>query len=125
MIEKGDGDRGENGDDKEMRYGILGEDSASELEKLEKYTGIVTWRYLQPHFANEALIYVDPSLSLTEVGRAFTADDAERVRAWRAAGDIVTPSEPHADYWEESEATFRALVVSPFVLIQPTGPEED
>ena len=54
-----------------------------------------------------------------EVGKAFSDDDAESVRAWKSAGDIVVPSEPHALHWEETKAKFTALVVSPFVLIQP------
>ena len=102
-----------------LDYGLLGDDAASPLEKLEKYTGEVTWEYLRPHFTSGALVYVDPSLVLTEVGHAFSIDDADRVKEWRRAGELVTPSEPHAIYWEESGTRFRALVVSPFVLIQP------
>lgn len=112
---------GANTDDR-LRYGIFGDDSTSPLERLEKYTGEVTWNYLRPHFAAGALVYVDPALSLTEVGQAFSDDDADRVSGWRAAGDLVSPSSPHAAYWEESKARFRALVVSPFVLIQPLDP---
>jgi hypothetical protein len=107
------------GPDDTLQYGILGEDTASALEKLEKYTGVIDWAYLKPHFESGALIYVDPSLSLTEVGHAFTTDDAVRVAEWRKAGDLVTPSHPHGSYWAESGTTFLALVVSPFVLIQP------
>lgn len=105
-----------------MEYGILG-DEPSTAEKLEKYTGEVGWDYLKPHFETGALLYVDPSISLTVVGEALTADDAVRVKAWRQRGNLVTPSQPHADFWEKSEAEFRALVVSPFVLIQPIEPE--
>ncbi len=106
-------------DSETMRYGMLGADPSSLLEKLEKYTGEVDWTYLKPHYENGALIWVDPALSITEVGHAFSIDDADRVLAWRKAGDIITPSEPHALHWEESQARFLALVVSPFVLIQP------
>lgn len=102
-----------------LNYGILGDDQSSAQEKLEKYTGEVNWKYLRPHFDSGALIYVDPSLILTEVGHAFAIDDSEQVSIWREAGDLVTPSQPHAVYWEERETRFRALVVSPFVLIQP------
>ncbi|NLT72507.1 MAG: DUF2288 domain-containing protein [Verrucomicrobiaceae bacterium] len=106
-----------------LAYGILGDDPTTSSEKLEKYTGEVTWDYLRPHFTSGALLYVDPALSLTEVGHAFANDDAEQVREWRKTGDLVTPSAPHAAYWEESKARFRALVVSPFVLIQPLDPK--
>ena len=102
-----------------MRYGLLGSDPSSPLERLEKYTGEVDWAYLKPHFENGALLWVDPSLSITEVGHAISIDDAERVKAWRKSGDLVTPSAPHAHHWEEAGAHFLALVVSPFVLIQP------
>lgn len=103
-----------------MEYGILGDDNATEAEKLEKYTGEVGWKYLKPHFEAGALLFVDPSVPLTEVGEALAADDAEKVKGWKQSGDLLTPSQPHAVFWEESGARFRALVVSPFVLIQPT-----
>ena len=102
-----------------MRYGLLGEDASSLAEKLEKYTGVVEWAYLKKPFEDGALLYVDPSLDLAAVGKAFAEDDAEAVQAWRKTGDIIQPGPPHAEYWEESAASFLALVVSPFVLIQP------
>ena len=103
-----------------MRYGLLGSDPDSPLEKLEKYTGEVDWPYLKRHYKSGALVWVDPDLSLTEVGHAISIDDADRVKAWRRSGDLVIPSELHTLHWEESGARFLALVVSPFVLIQPT-----
>ncbi len=106
-------------DSETMRYSLLGSDPDSPLEKLEKYTGEVDWSYLKRHYQNGALVWVDPELSLTEVGHAISIDDADRVKAWRKSGDLITPSAPHAVHWEESEARFLALVVSPFVLIQP------
>lgn len=112
-------------DEETMRYGMLGEDEATTAEKFEKYTGEVEWSYLEPHYRNGALLWLDPSLSLTEVGEALTNDDAARVAEWKKSGDLVTPSTPHAFYWEESRATFRALVVSPFVLIQPLECDEE
>ena len=109
------------GDEETMRYGVLGDDDSSVSDKLEKYTGEVDWAYLKMPFEAEALLYVDPSLDLVEVGKAFAEDDAEAVKAWRSNGDIIQPGPPHAEYWEESGAKFQALVVSPFVLIQPVG----
>lgn len=119
LINRMSDDASRNDDEKKMQYGILGEESLSNVEKLDKYTGEVTWKYLKNHFEAGALVYVDPALSITEVGEAFAADDAGRVKAWRDKGDVLTPSAPHAQYWEESEGRFYALVVSPFVLIQP------
>ncbi|MDF1811399.1 MAG: DUF2288 domain-containing protein [Verrucomicrobiales bacterium] len=109
--------------DEEMKYGILGEDTDSDLDKLEKYTGEVEWRYLEKHYAAGNLLYVDPVLDLIEVGKAFTEDNSDAVASWKKSGDLVQPSTPHAFYWEESKARFKALVVSPFVLIQPIKKE--
>lgn len=102
-----------------MNYGILGKDAATPEDKLEKYTGEVSWSYLKPHFEAGALLFVDPSLDLVEVGKAVGNDEVERVKQWRSSGDLLTPSQPHADFWEESKVTFKAVVVSPFVLVQP------
>ena len=101
-----------------LRYRMLGADSSSDLEKLEKYTGDVDWSYLKPHFDAGVLLYVDPSLKLVDVGRAFSDDAKDAVQEWLKKGDIIKPSEPHAGYWEQTSARFTALVVSPFVLIQ-------
>ncbi len=109
-----------------MRYGMIGDDLRSLSEKLEKYTGEICWEYLRPHYAHGALVWVDSSLSLTEVGRAFSEDDTEQVSLWRRSGDILLPSDLHAKYWSEAQSRFLALVVSPFVLIQdiPSGEED-
>lgn len=107
------------GDDEVMRYGMLGTDESSTTEKLEKYAGEIGWDYLKKHFEAGSLIYVDPSLELVEVGQAIADDDTARVMSWRDQGDLLQPSEPHADYWESVDQRFRALVVSPFVLAQP------
>jgi len=104
-----------------LEYGMLGEDQQSTTDKLEKYTGLVDWEYLKPHFTAGALIYVDPCLPITEVGLALADDNSKKIQAWLKSGDLVKPSELHAHWWGESKETFTALVVSPFVLMQPSG----
>ena len=105
-------------DNEEMNYGMLGEDTQTTPEKLEKYTGVVDWKYLKPHFDSGALIYVDAGLSITEVGQALADDDKAKIEAWLKSGDLVKPSEPHQKWWQENPQRFTALVVSPFVLMQ-------
>ena len=107
-----------------MNYGMVGDDAQSTPEKLEKYTGEVNWEYLKPHFEVGALIYVDPTLSITHVGQAISEDDSEKIQAWLKSGDLVKPSELHAQWWQENPQTFTALVVSPFVLIQPAAKKQ-
>jgi hypothetical protein len=102
-----------------MKYTILGEDTSSLDEKLEKYTGTVNWNYLSPHFLSGVLYFVDPSLSLADVGRAISANEKDKVEAWLKSADLLKISNLHAAQWEKSETVFEALVISPFVLCRP------
>lgn len=94
-------------------------DQQSDLEKLEKYSGNVDWSYLQPHFESGVLLYVDPSVVLTQVGVALAQNDEAQVQAWINAGDLVQPCQLHATHWQESQAQFNAMIIRPFVLAQP------
>jgi hypothetical protein len=109
----------EEGSSQPMKYAILGEDHSTVDDKLEKYTGTVVWSYLAPHFLSGVLYFVDRSLGLADVGRAFTGNEKGRVEAWLKAGDLVKISELHAAQWEKNRTEFEALVVSPFVLCRP------
>lgn len=108
-------------DNNEMNYNIIGDDTQSADEKLDKYTGVVDWEYLKPHYKSGALIYVDPQLEITEVGKALADDEKGKIEAWLKSGDLVKPTEPHEKWWEENPEQFTALVVSPFVLMQPAA----
>ena len=102
-----------------MKYTLLGQDRSTEEEKLEKFTGQVGWTYLRPHYLSGVLLFVDPSLSLQQVGAAISSDDTERVKAWMKSADLVKIGSLHAAQWEGGKTEFEALVVSPFVLCRP------
>ena len=118
MSDQGDSSNSPEG----LRYAVLGEDAGDTDKKLEKYTGEVDWSYIKPHFESGALLYVDPALLITEVGRALGKDDKAKVEAWLKRGDLIKPGPQHAEHWENSSHRFTALVVSPFVLIQSCEP---
>jgi len=112
-----------------MSYGLLGEDKRTDAEKLAKYSGVVDWSYLKPHFESGALYFLDGEIELELAGVAITNDDKEAVEGWLKAGDLVKIEALHAQQWEseikQSEedksmrpSRFKALVVSPFVLCQ-------
>jgi hypothetical protein len=95
------------------------EDTQSDLEKLEKYSGDVDWSYLKPHYDDGSLIYVDPTLDIKRAGLAFAGDDKNQVQAWLKSGDLVQPCDLHVAHWIESKTHFSATIVRPFVLAQP------
>lgn len=109
--------------DEEMQYDLLGDDSSSDGEKIAKYTGDVNWEYLRPHFKNNSMIYVDPTMNLQEVANAFVEDNKEQVQAWLKKADIVKPDNLHAEWWEHDQTRFTAVVITPFVLAQPLAKE--
>ena len=102
-----------------MKYAMLGGDELSTQEKLSQYTGEVNWSYLAPHYTNEALFFVDPSITLEDVGAAFSENRTDQVEAWIKKGDLVKIAALHAQQWEGTNTMFEALVVSPFVLCRP------
>lgn len=102
-----------------MQYGMIGEDNASDGEKLAKFKGEVDWSYLKPHFERDCLFFVDASLEMTEVGEAMAKDDSEAVKGWMKSGDLVKIEAIHAFQWEDGKTEFEALVISPFVLCRP------
>jgi len=104
---------------KEMKYGMLGDDTGTTAEKLAKYTGEVDWAYLRDHYKNGVLFFVDPELSLEEAGEVISNDGLDQVAAWLKSGDLVKIADLHALQWEGTEQRFEALVVSPFVLCRP------
>lgn len=95
------------------------DDTLSQIEKIEKYFGVVDWSSLKPHFKAGNLIYVDPSLDLKAAGLVFTKDDQVQVRKWLQCGDLVQPCELHAEHWEKENTRFQATIVRPFILAQP------
>ena len=102
-----------------MKYTLYGEDAQSDEEKIAKYTGEVGWDYLRPHYRSGNLLWVDPELDLREVAAAFTRDESGRVADWLGAGDLVRIGDLHAEQWEGGDELFTAVVVTPFVLMQP------
>ncbi len=95
------------------------EDTMSDSEKLEKYSGDVDWNYLKPHYEAGNMIFVDPSLDLKTAGLAFTEDNKEQVQAWLKCGDLVQPCDLHVEHWQKEGTRFNAMIVRPFILAQP------
>ena len=88
-------------------------------ETLMASMGPIELSDLGPHLARDAVIVVDRSLDLLDVGEAVARDDKERVSAWVAAALLGKPSLEQLDRWSKTQgAALTALVVQPFVLLQ-------
>jgi hypothetical protein len=91
-------------------------DLASELV-LE--TAQIRWHELQRFFASGNAIAVHESLDLIQVATEITKDNAAQVKAWMDAGLVDTVKDAQAVEWHEQNALVWALVIKPWVLIQP------
>lgn len=95
------------------------EESTTIRDKLANDLGEVPWSYLAPHAAAGSLFFVDPELSLVEVGAAISTNRTDRVQCWLKSGDLLKIEAIHAAQWEDGKTEFEALVVLPFVLCRP------
>ena len=77
------------------------------------------WEWLIPHAKRDALILVDQSLNLVDVGAALANDDVATVQQWISTQQIYKPSpEQLADWGQDQTRRFNALIVQPYVLVQ-------
>ena len=96
------------------------EDHRAHLQaKLNGETAKIPWRELQRFFAQGRAIRVAAGLDLIEVATSFTQDRAERVQSWTDSGKIDAVSDDLARAWFEADALVWAVVVRPWVLVQP------
>jgi hypothetical protein len=86
--------------------------------------GPIEFSDLRAHLTRGAVIVVDPSLDLLDVGEAVARDDKSRVAAWVEAGLLGKPSLETIERWSKMAGpAWVSLVVQPFVLLQerPAG----
>jgi hypothetical protein len=82
-------------------------------------TAQIPWHELQRFFASGNAIAVDASLDLIQVATEITKDNAIQVKAWMDAGLVDTVKDTQAQEWYANDALVWALVIKPWVLVQP------
>jgi hypothetical protein len=89
-------------------------------QELTELLDQATWAWLLPHVERDAVIIVDAQLALVDVGMAIVEDQAQSVQHWIAEALLVKPTLEQQVIWEKTEnVQFAALIVQPYVLIQP------
>jgi len=86
---------------------------------LNTQTAKIEWEELQRHFARGVVIKVAPELDLVNVASQIIADNKTEVEAWMASGQVANASDDDARAWTKTQPTFWAVVVAPWVLVQP------
>lgn len=89
--------------------------------KINLETSTIAWKELQRFFAGGKALMVAADLDLVDAAFQMSADNVEQIRQWAAAGKLVRVPDEQARVWVESDALVWAVVVSPWVLVQPVG----
>ena len=90
--------------------------------KVNLETAQMNWREMQRYFASGAAIFVSPELDLVETAFQMSEDNATQISQWMAAGQFGKVSDEQAQHWWDEDASLWAVVVSPWVLVQPVKP---
>jgi len=86
-------------------------------DKIDKDIDVTTWKDLRPHAARDKVFLVAPSVPLLDAAVAIASDDAEKVGAWVASGELTRPTAAQLGAWESSlDKPFDCVVLSPYVV---------
>lgn len=92
----------------------------NELEQqINLETAQIRWHELQRFFASGNAIAVDSSLDLTHVAAQIVGDNATQIKNWMDAGLVDAVKDSQAATWYEQDALVWAVVIKPWVLVQP------
>jgi hypothetical protein len=96
-------------------------ENSSELlrTKVNLETAQIAWKELQRFFAGGSALQVSSGLDLVEVAYQMSQDNAAQIQQWMKAGKFGKVTDEQAAAWIEADALVWAVVVSPWVLVQP------
>lgn len=84
------------------------------------------WAWISPHANRGAVVVVDQSLDLAEVGVAIATDNVTTVNRWIAEALLTKPSPFQLEIWDQTaKKQFQSLIVQPFVLVQDFAADEN
>ena len=102
-----------------MTENINDETPEEVLAKLNSETSKIAWTELLPFFANGMAIYVSHKLDLVNVAYELSEDNKKQLEVWMAEGLVANVSDEQASAWHESNVHVWAVVIKPWVLVQP------
>lgn len=87
--------------------------------KVNLETAQIHWKELQRYFASGVALAVADDLDLVEVAYQMSQDNTVQIRQWIAAGKLGKVADEQAKGWLAMDEVLWAVVVSPWVLVQP------
>ena len=97
----------------------MGDDPELKRAEINSETSKIAWKELQRFFAQGHALAVSPQLDLVEVALQVSLDNKQQVEEWMEAGKFGPVTDAQAMEWLEANALMWAVVVRPWVLVQP------
>jgi hypothetical protein len=79
---------------------------------------VVPFVEMEPHIKRGAVIVIDESLNLAEVGTLVANDDSVAIGELLSGGKLSKASHLEYEQWRQHKQFFKILIVQPFVLAQ-------
>ncbi|MGB4881773.1 MAG: DUF2288 domain-containing protein [Neisseria sp.] len=88
-------------------------------DKLNLETARIEWQELQPHFARGAAVYISPDLDLLSVANLVADDNSSVIATLMQQNKFGMVTEELARTFLANNQAMWAVVVAPWVLVQP------
>ncbi|TNH05163.1 DUF2288 domain-containing protein [Testudinibacter sp. TR-2022] len=88
---------------------------------LNQHTAKIYWHELQPHFVRGRVLYLAASLDLLEVAQAMLQDNSVYIAGLIEQQKIAPVSEQQALNFYQTNQQLWAVVLAPWVLVQPVA----
>ncbi len=93
--------------------------------RLNAETATIAWSELQRQFAQGRTLYVAPELDLVAVAKAIIEDHSAYMEPLVAKESVRAVLDDEAQTWLAEDKAVWAVVVPPYVLVQPTQEATD
>jgi hypothetical protein len=97
----------------------ISEGADHERARILGETAKIAWTELQRWFASGNAIYVSQELDLVETAYQLSLDNTAKFQEWMEVGRIDKVGDELAREWLAANALMWAVVVRPWVLVQP------
>lgn len=88
------------------------------FHKLNQETGKINWVELQRYFARGVVVVVDKQLDLVKTAEQISRDQDSAIQSLIDNSKIHRATDDDAVRWNETQQSFWAVVIAPWVLVQ-------
>ena len=101
-------------------YELSGEDKKkARMQELNRETAKIAWSEMQRFFARGVTVFVDEEMDLLDTAAELSLDNKAALENWMRQGKVAPVNDEQAKLWLEHDTLVWAVVIAPWVLVQP------